>query len=125
MDPLTLAIFGGGAALKTLSDQQTAQRDNLLTAAKIKYSPWTHYNVNNAPSPLDPGGNATRNLAAGAGGALQQTMLNKALTDGANVNVNLGAGSPGAAAVPAGPLGVDYSGLRNSYDTSSLLQYLR
>jgi hypothetical protein len=77
MDPLTLALIGGGigAGKSILVDGPAAQRQNMLTAARIKYSPWTHYQWDGKMA--DPTGNMSNNIFAFGGAGLQYGLLNK------------------------------------------------
>lgn len=67
MDPLTLALLGGGLGIiQGREKQQQEQKDRELAAQTQKYSPWTHLQaqpVQRAPSLLNSG------LQGGLGGA--------------------------------------------------------
>jgi hypothetical protein len=73
MDPLTLALIGGGLGLlKSGQDEAAAKKQNLLNAQIMRYSPWTHM----TPSAQQGHGDQLGNVMQGAftGAALGQSM---------------------------------------------------
>ena len=91
MDPLTLALIGGGVGLakSEIFDRPQAQRDRRMAAETMRYSPWTGMQPEKVKE-ADPLGNVMQ--GAMTGGMMGQNMtmvdnqnaLMKAQTDALN-----------------------------------------
>lgn len=78
MDPLTLALIGGGVGLgkNLLFDQPAEKKDRAVAAAVARFSPWTHLDPGNyMPKRADMFGSVLQGGTTGA--MLGQGMQNQ------------------------------------------------
>jgi hypothetical protein len=91
MDPLTLALIGGGLGfLKSGQDDAMAKKQNLLNAQIMRYSPWTGMHPNQTQGHGDQLGNIMQ-------GALTGGMFGQALDKAGGAAASSPEGTTGGA----------------------------